>query len=186
MPLYEICHSHPLSKHQKDIIAQGITHLHSTTFLTPSLYVNVRFTRPEPTGDFYLAGKAKDITSPNRILAEVRVSPSRTKEMFDELALKIQDVWYDAVNNAGDHKGRSNGHVDSIAEKKAKKLHFVVFAPIVTALENGVNLPSAGKEGTWLKDNMAYFKEQAEVHGDEEFRDMLREINERPDLRALI
>jgi hypothetical protein len=33
---------------------------------------------------------------------------------------------------------------------------------------------------------MSYFKEQAEVHGDELFRDMLQELEDRPDLKALI
>lgn len=33
---------------------------------------------------------------------------------------------------------------------------------------------------------MAYFEEQANVHGDHEIRDMLEEIKEREDLRALI
>jgi hypothetical protein len=32
---------------------------------------------------------------------------------------------------------------------------------------------------------MAFFKKQAEVHDDDEFRDMLKEVQERPDLRAL-
>jgi hypothetical protein len=44
----------------------------------------------------------------------------------------------------------------------------------------------ADKEATWLKDNLAYFKEQAEVHNDEPFQGLLKELQDRPDLRRLI
>lgn len=33
---------------------------------------------------------------------------------------------------------------------------------------------------------MPYFKQRAEIAGDEKFAAMLREIQERPDLRALV
>lgn len=49
-----------------------------------------------------------------------------------------------------------------------------------------VPLVQADNEASWLVDNMAYFKEQAEVYGDEDFRDMIREVHERPDLKKLI
>jgi hypothetical protein len=43
-----------------------------------------------------------------------------------------------------------------------------------------------GDEGTWLKDNMPYFQEQADVHNNTEMQEMLKEIKERDELRALI
>jgi hypothetical protein len=43
----------------------------------------------------------------------------------------------------------------------------------------------AENEGTWLIDNMAFFKEQA-TNGDEQFSDMLKELEVRPDLKRLI
>jgi hypothetical protein len=43
-----------------------------------------------------------------------------------------------------------------------------------------------GEEGIWLKENMAYFKEQADVHEDEDIRDMLKELGEREDLKKLM
>lgn len=43
-----------------------------------------------------------------------------------------------------------------------------------------------GDEGTWLKDNMAYFQEQIDVYGDDDVREMLQEVHEREDLRKLI
>lgn len=42
----------------------------------------------------------------------------------------------------------------------------------------------AENEGTWLIDNMA-FKEQA-INGDEQFYDLLKELEVRPDLKRLI
>lgn len=44
----------------------------------------------------------------------------------------------------------------------------------------------AGDEGTWLKDNMAFFQEQIDIYDDDEFRDMVKEIYEREDLRKLV
>ena len=44
----------------------------------------------------------------------------------------------------------------------------------------------ADQEGTWLKDNLAYFKEQAEEYDDEPFQDLLQELKDRPDLKKLL
>ena len=44
----------------------------------------------------------------------------------------------------------------------------------------------AGNEGTWLKENMPYFKSQAYEHDDEEFKKMIEEVNQREDLKALL
>lgn len=33
---------------------------------------------------------------------------------------------------------------------------------------------------------MAYFKEQVDVHNDNDIRDMLKEVNEREDMKALV
>ncbi|KAL1875573.1 hypothetical protein Plec18167_005509 [Paecilomyces lecythidis] len=178
MPLYEICHSTPLTPAQKSQLAQSITRLHSTTFHTPSLFVNVRFTSPEPVGDYFVAGKPMQPTSPNRIIATVRTGGSRTKEVFDEVGRQIGRFWDDIVVNADGAKGND--------VRKARKLHFTVFAPMLAAVENGVVIPGAGEEGSWLKNNMAYFKEQAEVGNDEHFKDMLKEIEEREDLKSFI
>lgn len=80
---------------------------------------------------------------------------------------------------------------------------------MIAARENGVTIPGvctsnvsrvlrlrrvladtrsqqAGEEGNWLKDNMAYFKEQAEGKGDEDFAALIKEVDEREDLKALI
>ncbi|KIV95498.1 hypothetical protein PV10_03147 [Exophiala mesophila] len=184
MPFYEIQHSHPLTATQKHTLARHITHLHSTTFLTPSLYVNVVFQYLAPTSTsttYFLAGKptAHHPAGPNRIFAMVRVSPQRTKADFDALALKIENKWYEVVNE-------TDGSGDTAEARASKKMHFVVFHPMIAARENGVTIPDAGNEASWLKDNMPYFKSQAYEHGDQQFKDMLDEVESRADLKALL
>lgn len=44
----------------------------------------------------------------------------------------------------------------------------------------------AGNEASWLKDNMPFFKSQAYDHNDQQFKDMLDEIDSRDDLKALL
>ncbi|KIW82403.1 hypothetical protein Z517_05430 [Fonsecaea pedrosoi CBS 271.37] len=189
MPIYSIQHSYPLTQEQKAALAQKITVLHSTEYLTPSLFVNVHFVAGEPAGDFFVAGKPynRGVSSPNRIFATVRTGPKRTKERFDAFALRLQSAWYDVVNN-GTATAGVNGHGGEITkeEKLARKLHFIAFQPVIAALENGVLIPSADNEGTWLKDNLAFFTDQAENHDDEPFRDLLQELDERADLKKLL
>lgn len=191
MPFYEVQHTYPLTPSQKATFARHITHLHSTTFLTPSLFVNVSFTHLLPdngTNTYFLAGElvAHNNAGPNRILAQVRTSPKRTKAIFDDLAGRIEGKWYEVVNGG---EGKSNGSVtngDAKADKAAKKMHFITFYPMLAARENGVTIPDAGNESSWLRDNMPYFKSQAYEHDDEDFRKMLEELDEREDLNALL
>ncbi|KIV77221.1 hypothetical protein PV11_09036 [Exophiala sideris] len=172
-----IQHTIPLTAAQKHAIAQAITSLHSTTFVTPSLFVNVVFQQLKNSDDddptYFLAGEPTSTPNgPNRILALVRSSPARSKQTFDDLAVKIENAWYDAIGDSHD--------------KQAKKMHFIAFYPMIAVRENGVAIPDAGKEGTWLKENMPYFKSQAYEHDDEEFKKMIEEVNQRDDLKALL
>ncbi|EXJ59210.1 hypothetical protein A1O7_06642 [Cladophialophora yegresii CBS 114405] len=160
--------------------------------LTPSLFVNVIFHPAEPVGDFSLAGKLYNngATSPNRIHGTVRTGPKRTKKRFDTFAKKLEAAWYEVVygpKQAGQING-ANGHDGEMSkeDRRARKLHIVGFDGVITGIENGVALSSAYNEGTWLKDNMAYFKEQVEVYGDQPFQDLLKELRDRPDLRKLV
>ncbi|KAL6250125.1 hypothetical protein RBB50_002426 [Rhinocladiella similis] len=206
MPFYEIIltidqiqHTYPLTPTQKHSIARSITHLHSTTFLTPSLFVNVVFqylpassssasTNPadstaneqEDDPTYYLAGDpvSHHPHGPNRILAQVRTSPARTKAIFDDLATRIEKAWYDAVN--------FDPSSDTQKDKAAKKMHMITFYPMIAARENGVTIPDAGNESSWLKDNMPYFKSQAYDHGDQDFKKMVEEIDHRDDLKAML
>ncbi|KAI1614044.1 hypothetical protein EDD37DRAFT_471741 [Exophiala viscosa] len=176
MPMYQIQHTIPLTASQKHAIARSITSLHSTTFVTPSLFVNVVFQHLKTSDDgpnYFLAGEPTSAShGPNRILALVRSSPGRTKATFDDLAVKIENAWYDAIGDSHD--------------KQAKKMHFIAFYPMIAVRENGVAIPDAGNEGTWLKENMPYFKSQAYEHDDEEFKKMIEEVYHRDDLKALL
>jgi hypothetical protein len=121
--------------------------LHSTEYLTPSLFVNVIFTPAEPPGNFYLAGKPYNngLTAPNRLMGTVRVGPQRTKERWDKFARQLEAAWYDVVNGpkeAGEQNGVT-GHAElSKEERRARKLHLAGFVPVVAGIENGVVLPS--------------------------------------------
>jgi len=87
------CHSVPLSREQKDVLATFFTSLHSTTFLTPALFAMVRFTRPEATGNFYVSSEARQPSSRNRIIGTVRIGSLHPKDSFDQMALRIQEKW---------------------------------------------------------------------------------------------
>ncbi|KAJ9637650.1 hypothetical protein H2204_004799, partial [Knufia peltigerae] len=194
-----IQHTYPLTPEQKRSIAKSVTSLHSTTFLTPSLFVNVIFqylpatstassstssgTAPDEQDDptYYLAGEPfshHHPHGPNRIIAQVRTSPERTKAIFDDLALRIEKSWYDVVNDDDDDNQKD--------KKAARKMHMISFYPMIAARENGVTIPDAGNESNWLKDNMSYFKSQAYEHGDEDFKKMIEEIDQRDDLKAML
>jgi phenylpyruvate tautomerase PptA (4-oxalocrotonate tautomerase family) len=134
----QVQHTYPLSAEQQQAIAQQITDLHSTTFLVPSLFVNVVFQHLQPTTTtYFLAGKPTTHNSagPNRILGMVRQGPNRTKADFDRLAQRIEDAWYDVVNSP-DKAG-----TESKEDRKAKKLHLVVMYPMIAARENGTTIP---------------------------------------------
>jgi len=146
MPFYEVQHTYALTPPQQQAIAQHITTLHSTTFLTPSLFVNVVFQhlrQDTHSTTYFLAGQpvAHNAAGPNRILGMVRQGPSRTKADFDRLAKRIEDAWDEVVSG---NKGDANGDAtttQSKLERKAKKLHFVVFYPMLAAREAGTVIP---------------------------------------------
>ncbi|KAL5093415.1 hypothetical protein Trisim1_011219 [Trichoderma cf. simile WF8] len=112
-------------------------------------------------------------------MALVRMRADRTKAQFNNLAGRIERSWNEIVSY-------DDGlHVETV-ENKEKKLRIVSFAAIITGRENGVYLPNTGQEKTWPRDNMAYFKERAEVSKDEKFADMLEEIEYSSDLYAAL
>jgi hypothetical protein len=43
-----------------------------------------------------------------------------------------------------------------------------------------------GDEMTWIKDNLAYFRQQANEYDDDDFKEMLEEINGREDMKNLL
>lgn len=188
MPFYEVQHTYPLTPSQKHAFAKAITELHSTTFLTPSLFVNVSFHHLAPRDNentYFLAGEpvAHNNAGPNRVLAMVRTSAKRTKAIWDDLAEKLEARWYQIVN---EEKQNGSSYSDAKADKAAKKMHLITFYPMVAARENGVTIPDAGSESSWLRDNMPFFKSQAYEHDDVDFRKMIEEIDQREDLKAML
>ena len=153
MPLYDIQHSVPLTKPQKQQLADKITHLHATTFTTPSLFVNMQFTSLDPSdGNYFIAGKPRP-EGYNRITGMVRTSESRTKKDFDNIAEKIEQIWDEVVRGIdpenekekeGDDKNKKKNE-ESESEREAKKLRAVFLYPMVAARENGVVIPTVSR-----------------------------------------
>ena len=150
MPLYEIYHSSPLNRQHKNQLAQQLTHLHTTTFTTPSLFVNVNFIDFDASSeDYYVAGTSRP-NSANRITGMVRISEKRKKADFDKLAKGIEDAWNVVVRGLGPDGGKvdadgdkKEGKVDETEkEREAKRLHAAFLYPMVAARERGVVIPT--------------------------------------------
>ena len=190
MPLYEVHHSYPLDASQQQTLATAITHLHATTFTTPSSFVNVNFTACDASdATYFIAGKAQTAAT-NRITGRVRTSSSRTKADFDDLAAKLEAAWYDAVLGEVMTEGKSQGKRKleeekdmTASSKEATKLLSVAFVPLVTVRELGLVIPEAGGEAAWVKENMGLFKEKAD-QGDENIADFIKELGTREDLKG--
>ena len=83
------------------------------------------------------------------------------------MGVKIQQKWDEIVTEAP-HPG---------VPEKARKMHGIVFTPMVAAVEGGVVVSAAGEEGEWIRKNMEFFRKVAET--DEDVAEMLREAEER-------
>lgn len=61
MPLYDVEHTTPLNSSQRKALANAITKIHSETFTTPKLFVNVRFVdlRQRKGEVLFVAGEEK-------------------------------------------------------------------------------------------------------------------------------
>lgn len=190
MPIYEVYHSFPLTATERQHLATSITNLHCTAFTTPSFFVHVRFVAQDATdGTYYMAGKPR-MENTNRIIGIVRQSPSRKKEDFDRLAVQIEDAWYAALKADDDGSdAKVNGNdagVDADRYDDLKRLLVVVFTPMIAIREGGMEIPTAGQEGQWLKSQMPFFKEMAEKRGLTDYEDMLAELESREDLKELL
>lgn len=108
--------------------------------MTPRLFVNIAFDQPGPIGDIYSGGKSRGQTVPNHIRATVRIGPTRPKEKYDEVATKIQNRWDEVVNDTA-LGAQLFGHLPAEQARRFKKLHGIVFCPMVAALEGGVVVP---------------------------------------------
>ncbi|MCJ1274397.1 hypothetical protein MMC21_002193 [Puttea exsequens] len=171
MPQYEVQHIVPITGDQKDLLASAITTIHSQLFTTPSFFVNVRFTNTAGL-DSYVGGKRKPT---NRILATVRPG-NRFSADFTKLCKSVAEAWDQIVcDRAGVARGTAGTELGGVT----------VVAGIVAGVERGLVLPAAGEDRAWLKEHVEEFRRLAEG-GDEDFRDLLLEMEHRKDLKGVV
>ncbi|KAM0426427.1 hypothetical protein ACHAPT_008474 [Fusarium lateritium] len=180
MPFYQVYHSYPLDKDQRQSIATSITNLHCAAFTTPSFFVHVHFIQEDASaGNYFLAGQPHTATS-NRIIGIVRMSATRSKSAFDELAAQIEGAWYETLEIVAPAEKKEWSQDD-----ERKRLMKVTFVPMITIREGGMAIPEAGQEGGWLKEQMPFFEEMS-GKGITDFTELLDELKQRDDLRKLL
>ncbi|KAH8684336.1 hypothetical protein BGZ60DRAFT_164463 [Tricladium varicosporioides] len=168
MPFYNIEHSIPLSPSQKSSLAKQITNLHSIKFNAPSLFVNIKFSPLDSSSatlidpNFFVGGKPK--AGLNYIWAHVRGGGGRSQEHFDKLAESVEEIWNDVTGEKG-------------------TLQAVFIVPGIVARERGLRIPPAGEEGKWMEESWDEFENRA-LEGDEDFKGLVDEVKERPELRG--
>ncbi|KAI9821842.1 MAG: hypothetical protein M1827_002424 [Pycnora praestabilis] len=176
MPLYDVEYCFNLTRGQKDHLAASITKIHTRMFVTPSLFVNVRFIDCSDQ-ELYIAGKPQ-VT--NRIFAHIRSGGDRSTSQFNTLCTEIASAWdsiFDSKNVNEDRPVASEGHT---------KLRAVFVLPVIGAgLENGFALPPAGGDKEWVRKNMSAFEKLAD-EGNEDFKDVVEEIRKRDEFRNLV
>ncbi|RAL03498.1 uncharacterized protein BO80DRAFT_442621 [Aspergillus ibericus CBS 121593] len=179
MPLYKVYHSYPLTDEQRQTLATAITNLHCETFTTPSFFVHIRFIPHDARdGNYFMAGRPR-LTNSNHIVGIVRTSPARPNSAFDALAAKIESAWYEAV-----HSQLGEGLEEKNATDR-KRLLLVMFTPMITIREGGMAIPEADQEDNWLTKQLLFIRQMSE-EGLDDFTEMLREIQEREDLKGLV
>lgn len=176
MPLYEVHHSCPLTPTQQQALATGITNLHCTTFSAPSAFVNITFHPTSiATPQIYVGGKPHRT---NYVLGHIRPRPnngakqahilSEVTRLWNEHARPVDAVRGEAGTGSAPKKGE--GRLDD-----ERALHNVfLMASIVAGVEQGFEVPVAGNDGAWARENMAAFERRAE-DGDESMRELVRE-----------
>lgn len=184
MPFYDISHSYAFTPAQREALAERITTLHCTMFNAPSMFVNIRFA-PIKDEEYWYGRKRKPNT--NRIFGHVRNGSNRSAEAFAKLAEEIEAIWDDVVGRTESDVGPGN----------PKILQTVFIVPGITTREESLAIPpvsspsthinetsnamQAGTETAWLWDNLESFKERA-GRGDQDFKDLLAELEARPEL----
>ncbi|KAI9667607.1 MAG: hypothetical protein M1821_000423 [Bathelium mastoideum] len=171
MPMYEVEHICTLTPSQKDDIAEAITTIHSEQFTTPRIFVNIRFTDASEHYT-YVAGKRR---KSNKIIAFVRPSPARTRAEYNKLCQSIQETWDRVIASLPQHPFNKSERTPG----DEKELRAIFVMPIIAAGREIVfEVPEAGKDQDWLKENMVAFQKRA-ADGDVEVEDMLKEIEQR-------
>ena len=111
----------------------------------------------------------------NRIIAYVRPSPARTRAEYNKLCQSIQQAWDQVIASLPRHP--YNKAARTPGDDKELRTIFVM-PTIFAGREVDFELPEAGQETEWLKENMEAFEKRAK-DGDEELVDMVKDVEER-------
>jgi phenylpyruvate tautomerase PptA (4-oxalocrotonate tautomerase family) len=174
MPLYDIEHVTPLSDAQQEQLAKTFTAIHTQRFHTPSFFINVRFTDVS-TQKVFRGGVRRFY---NRAILRTRVSENRTNEEYGRHCKDLIAAW-DRIVVHGEDSGKTNGELGD------KSLRTVwILGALTTAVELGIQRPTAGKEIEWLRENKGEFERLAN-EGDEDMEDLLEELRTREDFKGV-
>lgn len=155
MPFYTVHHAKPLSDTQQDAIAEAITHIHSTKFTTPKVFVNVAFQDISKEAR-YVGGRRR---LANLISANIRHGPSRTQADYADVIRQLQAAWKQIVPDSEMNRVVLNGS-------------------IVAGMEAGFMFPAAGGDQKWIVENWEAFNRKAEA-GDVEMQWLVEDVKER-------
>jgi phenylpyruvate tautomerase PptA (4-oxalocrotonate tautomerase family) len=162
MPLYQVEHSSPLTRAEKNDIAASITRIHQSAFGAPSIFIGITF-KDISDVEYYTGPNLK--SSYNRILAIVRTGGSRTVADFNKLALALSEAWNDIVIKNDIAIGRAKRNLSGV----------FVLRSIEALIEHGLILPEAGTDETWLEQSITEFEKRANA-GDPDFQELLVEL----------
>jgi len=174
MPLYDLEHVTPLSDSQQEQLAKAFTAIHTKRFRTPSFFINVRFTDVSTQKVF--RGGVRRLY--NRAILRTRVSENRTDEEYERHCLDLIEAWNRIV--VGDVSENAPTHSGTLIKPELTLRTVWVMGALTTAVELGIQRPTAGKEIQWLRDNKGEFQRLAE-EGDEDMKGLLEELRTRED-----
>ncbi|KAI9713560.1 MAG: hypothetical protein M1820_000942 [Bogoriella megaspora] len=173
MPMYEVEHICPLTPSQKDDLAEAITKIHSELFIAPRLFVNVRITDISEHRT-YVAGKRR---KRNRIVAHIRPSSQRTRAHFRTLCSQISESWNSIITSLPQHPFNPT-EVDPNKNPEYELSTIFIMGSIVGGQEASFEIPEAGGEEQWMRQNWVEFKRRADA-GEEEWQEMIQDVEER-------
>ena len=148
--------------------------------MTPRLFVNVEFHDASKITSF-VAGKP---LKTNRIVANVRHGPSRTRAHYDKLCESIEAAWTEAVGGRAGKQLQEGPAKDQVELEKELRAIFIL-GSIVAGSEAGFTVPAAGQDAVWIKENASRFVKLAE-QGDQHMGDMVDELSKRDEFKDAI
>ena len=166
MPRYDVLHVVSLTESQQDDFANAITRLHTESFKVPKLFMNVVYTDTSSLVA-YTAGKKRNA---NHIIAHVRLG-NRTREGLQELCNDIVAEWDRIVVQPHAAEGKD-------ATKKWQLSSCMLLPLNLVGWEAGLEVPIAGQEAEFLKNNYADIQRRAD-EGEEVMIECIQEIKDR-------